>query len=142
MMKATKQNTKEYIAGGIAIARQLDRPLVMEEFGFVRDGEKYSAESPVTARDEFYQFVFHLVQDSIKAGSPLAGTNFWGWGGEGRAQHADHQWRVGDTTYVGDPYSEPQGINSVYNTDSSTLKIISRYAKELERFSSELKKIR
>jgi mannan endo-1,4-beta-mannosidase len=73
-------------------------------------------------------------------GSPLAGTNFWGWGGEGRAQHPDHQWRVGDKTYLGDPYSEPQGLNSVYNDDKSTLDIISKYAKELESLSSDPKK--
>jgi mannan endo-1,4-beta-mannosidase len=139
-MTATKQNTANYIADGIKIARQLDKPLVIEEFGFMRDGEKYAPGTPVTARDEYYQFIFQLLQDSIKMGSPLAGTNFWGWGGEGRAQHPDHQWRVGDKTYLGDPYSEPQGLNSVYNDDKSTLDIISKYAKELESLSSDPKK--
>lgn len=138
-MEATKQKTTEYIASGIKIARQLYKPIVLEEFGFVRDGEKYSPESPVAARNEFYQFVFQLVQDSIKNGSPLAGNNFWGWGGQGRAQHADHQWMVGDKTYLGDPYSEPQGLNSVYDSDKSTLEIISKYAKELEDMSSKKK---
>ncbi len=135
-MEATKINTLEYINGGIKTARELNKPLVLEEFGFVRDGEKYEPETTVAARDEFYQFVFQLVQDSIKAKSTLAGVNFWGWGGEGRAMHANHQWMIGDTSYVGDPYSEPQGLNSIYNTDSSTLKIISTYAKELEKLSS------
>lgn len=139
-MDATEQKTTEYIDSGIKIARQLNKPIILEEFGFMRDGEKYAPESPVKARDEFYQFVFELVQDSIKAGSPLAGSNFWGWGGEGRAQHQDHQWMVGDKTYLGDPYSEPQGLNSVYNTDKSTLEIISKYAKELENLSSRPKK--
>ena len=38
------------------------------------------------------------------AGSPLVGTNFWTWGGEGRAQHPDHVWRPGDS-FLGDPAS-------------------------------------
>lgn len=141
-MEATKKNTANYIAAGVKVARQLNKPIILEEFGFVRDGEKYTAESAVTARNEFYGFVFQLVRDSIKTGSPLVGSNFWGWGGEGRAQHAGHQWKLGDKTYLGDPYSEPQGLNSVYNTDKSTLEIIAKYAKELERLSLGSKKIR
>ncbi|CAN5448070.1 mannanase [soil metagenome] len=136
-MEPTKKNTANYIVAGIKIARQLNKPIILEEFGFMRDGEKYSPGTAVTARDEFYGFVFQLVQDSIKAGSPLAGSNFWGWGGLGRAQHADHQWVVGDKIYLGDPYSEPQGLNSVYDSDKSTLDIISKYAKELETLSSK-----
>ncbi len=81
--------------------------------------------------------MFQLIEDSIKAGSPLAGCNFWGWGGEGRAQHPDFQWQNGDTSYVGDPYAEPQGVNSVFDTDKKTLEIISKYAQNLNELSEK-----
>ncbi len=134
-MDKTKENTKQYIAEHLALAKKLNKPIVMEEFGFVRDGENYSPDSAVTARNDFYKFVLQLLQDSIAAKSPFAGVNFWGWGGEGRAQQSDYQWKKGNTSYVADPYSERQGLNTVYNTDKSTLDIIAKYARITEKFS-------
>jgi mannan endo-1,4-beta-mannosidase len=136
-IERTKKNTADYIAENIAIARKLNKPAVMEEFGFVRDRETFSPDSAVTARNDFYGFVLKLVQDSIKAGSPMSGVNFWGWSGEGRAQKSDHKWKPGDTNFTADPYSEAQGLNSVYNTDKSTLYIISKVALELQELSSK-----
>ena len=135
-----KENTIDYIGKGLKTARKLNKPMVIEEFGFMRDGEKAAADSPANDRNNYYRFLFRLAQDSIQAGSPLAGTNFWGWGGEGRAQHADHQWQVGDSVYLGDPYSEAQGLNSIYDTDKETLEIITKSAKELNNLSPIPKK--
>lgn len=135
-MERTKKNTADYIAENIAISRKLNKPAVMEEFGFVRDRETFSPDSAITVRNDFYGFVLHLVQDSIKAGSPIGGVNFWGWGGEGRAQQSDYKWKPGDINYTADPYSEAQGLNSVYDTDKSTLDIISKVALDLHALSS------
>ena len=134
-IEITKENAAKYIAEHIEISRKLNKPCVIEEFGFVRDREVFSPDSPVTARDNFYGFILKLVQDSIQAESPLAGLNFWGWGGEGRAQQSDYMWKPGDISYTADPYSEAQGLNSIYNTDKSTLDIISKVALELEKLS-------
>jgi mannan endo-1,4-beta-mannosidase len=103
----------------------------MEEFGFVRDHEAFSVDSATTARDNYYSFILQLLTDSIKSKAPLAGMNFWGWGCEGRAQQKNHMWKTGDTSYTVDPYSEAQGLNSVFNSDSITLGIISKYAHEI-----------
>ena len=65
----------------------------------------------------------------------LAGTNFWAWGGAGRAQHDDFHMRPGDTSYVGDPPQEPQGANSVFDDDSSTLAVIRDHVAALGKLS-------
>ena len=40
--------------------------------------------------------------------------------------------KPGDTSYVGDPPQEPQGRNSVFNTDASTLALIRAHAAALK----------
>ena len=99
----------------------LKKPLVLEEFGLPRDHEKYSPDSPTAARDEYYRRMFDQVADSCRAGRALQAANFWAWAGEGRA--AD---KMGTTAnaFTGDPFSEPQGLNSVFDTDTSTQAII------------------
>ena len=133
MMESALEKTKKYIDDHVALAVKLNKPTVVEEFGFVRDNEKYSADSPTTARDQYYGFILDLLKKSADAGKPLAGMNFWAWGGEGRTQEQDYMWKVGNTSYTGDPYGEAQGLNSVFNTDKSTIKILSEYARDLEK---------
>ena len=55
-----------------------------------------------------------------------------GWGGEGRAQHPDHHFVRGDTSFVGDPPHEPQGWYSVFDVDTSTQAVIRDYAAALQ----------
>lgn len=136
----TKGLAAQYIAEHIEISKKLNKPSVLEEFGFVRDGETFSPDSPVSARNEFYEFILKLLQDSIEEGDAISGVNFWGWGGEGRGQQSDYMWKPGDTNYTADPYSEAQGLNSIYNTDKSTLDIISKYAHKLKDLSSKSNK--
>ncbi len=138
-MDKTKENTNQYIAEHLAMATKLNKPIVMEEFGFVRDDETYSPDSAVIARNDFFKFVLQLFEHSIKAKSPFGGVNFWGWGGEGRAQQSDYQWKPGNTSYVADPYSERQGLNSIFNTDKSTQEIIAGYAREIDKMQSAKK---
>jgi len=99
----------------------LKKPLVLEEFGLARDHEKYSPDSPTAARDEYYRRMFDQVAESCRAGRALQAANFWAWAGEGRA--AD---KMGTTAnaFTGDPFSEPQGLNSVFDTDTSTRAIV------------------
>ena len=67
--------------------------------------------------NQYYQYVFSLV-DSEPA---VSGCNFWAWGGEARPRH--EQWQVGDP-YMGDPAQEQQGMNSVFDCDTTTLEIV------------------
>jgi mannan endo-1,4-beta-mannosidase len=126
-----ERNTKAYLARQVAAAQRLGKPLVIEEFGFPRDGGSFDPGTPTTYKDRFYQLIYSAVLENVRTGGPLQGCNFWGWGGEGRAQHPDHQFVRGDTNYVGDPPHEPQGWYSVFDTDTSTQAVIRAYASAL-----------
>lgn len=121
-------NTKDYIDQHLAVSRKLRKPLVMEEFGFPRDGFSFSQEAPTTVRDAYYDYVFGLIAQARRKGELFAGCNFWGWGGEAEPEH--DQWQVG-APYTGDPAQEAQGLNSVFSSDKSTLKIIKKWNKKL-----------
>jgi mannan endo-1,4-beta-mannosidase len=123
-----ERNSRDYIARQLGIAKRLNKPLVIEEFGFPRDGGSFDPGTPTTFKDRFYQLIYSTVLDSVRSGAPLQGCNFWGWGGEGRAQHPDHHFVRGDTSYVADPPHEPQGWYSVFDVDKSTQAVIRDYA--------------
>lgn len=124
------RNTKDYIDKHLAICDRLNKPLVMEEFGYPRDGFSFSPKSSTKGRDGYYQYVFSLVSNNAAQGGKFAGCNFWGWGGYAKPQH--EQWQVGDD-YTGDPAQEQQGLNSVFSTDKSTLKVIRKEVKRMDR---------
>ena len=117
-----KENTKQYIDRHLKICEKIKKPLVMEEFGYPRDGFKFSLDTPTKGRDDFYEYVFSLVGDNMEKDGFFAGCNFWGWGGLAKPRHTD-QWQVGDD-YTGDPAQEAQGLNSVFAGDSTTLIVI------------------
>ncbi len=123
--------TSDYITQHIGFARRLHKPLVIEEFGYPRDGGRYDPGGPTNFRDRFYDQIQSAVLASVQAGGPLAGSNFWAWAGEGRAAHPDHRFRPGDGAYLGDPPHEPQGWYSVFDVDESTKALIRAHAAAL-----------
>jgi mannan endo-1,4-beta-mannosidase len=124
----TERKVRDYVATQVAIAQRLGKPLVIEEFGFPRDGGSFDPGTSTAFKDRFYQLIYGAVIDSVRSGGPLQGANFWAWGGEGRAQHPDHHFERGDPSYLGDPPHEPQGWYSVFDTDASTQAVIRAYA--------------
>ena len=106
----------------------LHKPLVLEEFGLPRDHESYDPGAPTLARDEYYRRMFDQVAESCRAGRALQGANFWAWAGEGRANEAPGKTAA---SFTGDPFCEPQGLNSVFDTDQSTLAVIANANKRL-----------
>jgi len=123
-------NTKDYIDKHLAICQRLAKPLVMEEFGYPRDGFSFSPSSTTNGRDGYYRYVFSLVADNMESGGLFAGCNFWGWGGY--AQPAHEQWQVGDD-YCGDPAQEQQGLNSVFIGDTSTINVVRQQVERIKR---------
>lgn len=119
---------REYVSRHIALARSLHKPLVIEEFGLVRDARAFAPGSATADKDRFYRTIYRLALDDMKAGGPTAGTNFWAWNGEGRAQHPDAWFARGDTSLVGDPPQEEQGLYGVFDTDAATLATIAEHA--------------
>ena len=106
--------TDEYIAAHVALAQKYGQPVVVEEFGFPRDGFSPERTATTESRDTYYRHLFS------KVGKEIAGANFWGWSGFARPRHT--QWERGDD-YAGDPAQEAQGLNGVY-VDDTTVEII------------------
>lgn len=127
------EKVQAYISQHQRLARELNMPLVLEEFGMERDGGLFSQSAPVVYRDAYLQKVFGLVEASIAKGQPLQGTNVWAWGGFGYASHNDFVWRKGDKGFVGDPPQEPQGLNSIFSSDDSTLLILRKHAENIDK---------
>lgn len=126
-----RARTAEYIQQHIGFARELGKPLVIEEFGYPRDGDAFDPATPTTLRDGFYADIHAAVLADSRVGGPLVGSNFWAWNGEGRTRNPDFRFRDGDRAWLGDPPHEPQGWYGVFDTDHSTRASIRRQAAAL-----------
>ncbi len=106
-------------------AKDMAKPLVLEEFGLARDwATKHNDLDPAsttTNKDLYYAALYKLVEDSIAVGGPAMGDNFWAWAGEARP----------GMSWVGDPPHEPAGWYSVYDADASTLAIIGAHGRKI-----------
>ena len=122
-------NTSAYIDKHIEVAKRLKKPLVIEEFGLPRDNHSFINKSSTTLRDNYYRQMFTRWNESRLSNGIVAGCNFWGFGGIGRAaENSHHTWGEGDD-YTSDPPMEEQGLNSVFDNDKSTWKLIKAFTK-------------
>ena len=131
-MHVAIENTDKYIDEHLALAAKYGKPVVLEEFGFPRDGFQFGQGTPTTARDEYYAHVFGRIAESAKDAGLFAGLNFWGWGGLATQSETNLYWQLGDD-YCGDPAQEQQGLNSVYASDASTVAVISEATRNIDR---------
>ena len=115
--------TEKYINENVAIAVKLNKPLVIEEFGLPRDGQSFSVDAATSLRDEYFKRIFSFIGNQPGGPAHIAGANFWAFGGKARPKKGQIFWKPGDEL-MGDPPMEEQGLNSVFDTDSSTWKII------------------
>lgn len=120
------EKTLAYIDEHIAVAKTLKRPIVLEEFGYPREKESLSKESSVENRDTFYKAIFERLVSSVKNKENFTALNFWGYGGIGINNPEDGKWKTGDD-FTADPPQEPQGLNSVFSSDKSTMEMIKEY---------------
>ncbi|MET0268557.1 MAG: cellulase family glycosylhydrolase [Duganella sp.] len=130
--------SRDYLHSHIELAKQLGKPIVLEEFGLDRDGPSFSLKAKTTYRDRFYKEVFDIVYTRAAKGEPIAGFNFWAWGGAGRAANADYWWKPGND-FMGDPPQEEQGLYSVFDTDTSSLKLIKEYGDKLKSLKAPVR---
>jgi len=121
-----------YLRDHVTMARELGKPLVLEEFGLARDWhashQGFDPLGPTSLRDLFFAALFRQVEVSAEGGGPLAGDSLWAW--SGRARPGD--------PWVGDPPHERPGWYSVYDGDTSTLEIMTAHARALSTIASEL----
>jgi mannan endo-1,4-beta-mannosidase len=122
---------KQYMTDHLARAAALGKPVVLEEYGISRDLNDHAAGTPVTVRDKYYSAIFDAVLEEMgKEKTLLRGVNFWAWAGEGRPATPGGIWKKGDKL-IGDPPHETQGWYSVYDTDSSTIRVIQAHAMKI-----------
>ena len=126
-----EKKAKKYLKRHIRIAEKLNMPLVLEEFGIARDQNDHAPQAGVTARNQYYGAMFEEVYQQIQRKSPLAGCNFWAWGGMGRPRTPAAIWQAGDD-FIGDPPHEHQGWYSVYDQDETTLQLIHSYTTKIQ----------
>ena len=126
------KNTDDYIDAHLALAAKYGKPVVLEEFGFPRDGFQFKQGTSTDSRDAYYKHVFGRIVESAREGGLFAGLNFWGWGGLAAQSETNIYWQPGDD-YCGDPAQEQQGLNSVYASDVSTTAIIKESSEAIER---------
>lgn len=120
-----------YLADHVSIARDIGKPLVVEEFGVSRDRGDYAPEATTEYRDAYYQIVLEALYKLALEGNVAAGSNVWGWSGEGRPVEPEAFWEPGQP-FTGDPPHERQGWYSIYADDASTLDLLARYAELME----------
>jgi len=127
--------TNRYINDHLDVAVRLNKPIVLEEFGLPRDFHGFSLQEPTESRDRYYSNAFGQVLEHAGRLGPLAGCNIWAYAGEGRAAEGRIHWLTGDD-YLGDPPQEEQGLNSVFNTDS-TVGVISDFSLRLSALTKK-----
>lgn len=120
-------NAVDYINRHAQLAKTLNKPLVIEEFGLPRDGQSFSINSTTTYRDKFYDAIFGAMMQHPE----IAGANFWAFGGIARPIPGQVFWKDGDE-FMGDPGGEEQGLNSVFDADASTWKVVTKYTSQLK----------
>jgi len=119
------ERAKKYVNEHATLAAKVGKPILLEEFGFPRDGGSYDPKAPVTLRDQYFNEVYGLVQSLLPA-TPMAGIMPWAWAGDSRPPRPGEFWKPGDP-FIGDPPHEEQGWYSVFDTDS-TLKLITDWS--------------
>jgi len=124
-------NTTAYITKHVEVMKKLQKPLVIEEFGLPRDGHSFQVSSTTRLRDRYFDTIFKSVLDSYNQQSVIAGSNFWTFSGIGRPSYRQLLWKKGDDV-LGDPSVEEQGLNSVFDTDASTWKLIESFTQKIK----------
>lgn len=121
--------SRDYIRRHEQVADELKKPLVIEEFGLPRDRHSFAPGSATTARDSYFASVFSEWLRSKRDTGSIGGINFWAFGGSSRPVAGQLFWKTGDD-FSGDPPQEEQGLNSVFDSDESTWKLIRSFTEE------------
>ena len=129
------QYALKYLNDHEQIARKMNKPVVLEEFGISRDQNNYDPQSPTTIREKYYTAIFDAVyKKANQDNSVFGGCNFWAWAGEGRPKKPGGLWKPNDD-FIGDPPHESQGWYSIYDTDTATIEVIKEYAEKMNSIS-------
>jgi mannan endo-1,4-beta-mannosidase len=128
----TLEKARDYTARHLAVADALKKPVVLEEFGLDRDAG-LTVDFATTSRDKFYAELLGMIEASAANRGAAAGSSFWLWGGEGRPPHTG----AGslDGVGAGEMPQEASGLNTVFDCDQSTLKILRNHFAKMRKIS-------
>lgn len=115
---STLAKTKKYIEQHTKLAKQFNKPLVIEEFGLHRDGNSFDPKASVENRNKYYDFVFKTGR-----ANDVSGYNFWGFAGVPSNYNSKGFMKKG-MPYSADPPQEEQGLYAVFMGDSNTWELI------------------
>lgn len=118
--------SKQYIDEHARICSKLSKPMVVEEFGLPRDLHSFNVNSGVVARNIYLFELFRYFRETPINRNTIAGFNIWAFGGYGRPVAGQVFYRPGDDL-LGDPPQEEQGLNSLFDSDTSTWRIIKTF---------------
>lgn len=121
-----------YIDQHLVVAQKMNKPIVIEEFGLPRDKQSFAINSPTSLRDDYYSRIFSILAKQPGINGHLAGASFWAFGGTARPIKDQIFWKTGND-YMGDPPMEEQGLNTVFDSDKSTWKIINSFSQSLSK---------
>lgn len=112
---------RRYVGDQVARASVLGKPVVLEEFGFPRDGGSFDPRASTTLRDRYFAEIYALVRILVPE-TAMAGILPWAWSGEARPPRPGDCWKPGDPL-TGDPPHERQGWYGIYHNDSTIARI-------------------
>jgi mannan endo-1,4-beta-mannosidase len=135
-MNSVITKTSRYLAVHEKVALDLNKPLVIEEFGLPRDHHSYDIDSPTALRNIYYAKILSDWLASKRMAGILAGVNFWAYGGLAKPVKGQIMWKAGDE-YMGDPPMEEQGLNTVFNSDKSTWELIDSFSKKADKIDDD-----
>lgn len=115
-----------YLDDHVRRAQAIGKPLVVEEFGLARDGQRTDAGGGVERRNAYYGAVGRRASQL-----GVSGVLPWAWSGEGRPHRPGGYWVAGDA-FTGDPPHEPQGWYGILDTDESTLRLLRQMAQAFQ----------
>lgn len=130
--KVAIEKTMSYIDEHIEVAKKLKKPIVLEEFGYPRNQESLDKTASVDFRNEYYHAVFNRLEKAIVTQEPFVALNFWGYAGIAKNDPLDGKWKKG-LDFTTDPPQEPQGFNSVFSSDTSTMELIKKFSKKMNK---------
>ncbi|KAI8380203.1 glycoside hydrolase superfamily [Blakeslea trispora] len=132
-LKNAKQFAIDFIKTRGNWSREINKPIIMEEFGMARDAwrnpqdpdYKYLPSTPTTHKDDYYATIFKQIEQS----PVFAGDGFWAYSGLGRSTDTANAFNM---TWLGDPPHEPKGWYGVYNIDT-TVQVIQNHFMQLDQ---------
>ncbi|MEO0897479.1 MAG: cellulase family glycosylhydrolase [Bacteroidota bacterium] len=134
--ESARDKAQDYLTKHIKIADEVNKPLVLEEFGMSRDGGEHRPEGSTEWRDTYYRSMLELIYNAAKNGQNISGSNVWSWSGMGFPPRPEEFWKEGDPL-TGDPPHEKQGWYSIHENDQSTKELLKEFAIKMEVLSGK-----